>query len=183
MLLKIPNIVTLHLQNVEWVTIDLICSMKNRAARFSWYNIPKREKVYDMTTTFTKNYKLHQMAVKYSERRQSIPTFSIPRPSKIDSNWEFWFEKYTSVNPVSFQVYFYSGHEFLFKELFFSKKCSLTIPSQLFQRSSKIGDVTNTVWWSFVLFLGLWSFWPSVTEQAQRNTVLTKILSAYCQAF
>jgi hypothetical protein len=29
-----------------------------------------------------------------------IPTFSIPRPSKIYPNWDFWFEKIPSGNPA-----------------------------------------------------------------------------------
>jgi hypothetical protein len=33
-------------------------------------------------------HKLYQMAIKYVK----VPTFCIPRPSKIYQNWYFWFE-------------------------------------------------------------------------------------------
>jgi hypothetical protein len=39
-----------------------------------------------------------------------IPTFSIPRPSKIYPNWEFWFRNISSGNPVSELVQKWFGH-------------------------------------------------------------------------
>jgi hypothetical protein len=41
-------------------------------------------------------YKLYQMAVKYLK---NIKTFSIPRPSKMYPNWDFWSENKPSGNP------------------------------------------------------------------------------------
>jgi hypothetical protein len=40
------------------------------------------------------------MAVKYSQMALNIPTFSIPTPSKIYPNWDFWFENLPSGNPA-----------------------------------------------------------------------------------
>jgi hypothetical protein len=42
---------------------------------------------------------LYQMAVKYSKWSKNIPTFSIPKPSKIYPNCDFWFENKPSGNP------------------------------------------------------------------------------------
>jgi hypothetical protein len=42
------------------------------------------------------------MAVKYSKWPNNIPT--IPRPSKIYPNWEFWSENIPSGNPVLAKV-------------------------------------------------------------------------------
>jgi hypothetical protein len=42
--------------------------------------------------------KIYQIAVKYTKWPQNIPkTLSIPRPSKIFPNWDFWYEN-TSTN-------------------------------------------------------------------------------------
>jgi hypothetical protein len=35
---------------------------------------------------------------KYTNRLLNIPTFSVPRPSKIYTNWDFWFAKILSGN-------------------------------------------------------------------------------------
>jgi hypothetical protein len=48
-------------------------------------NIPKCDKIYKMAVKF-------QIAIK-------IPNISIPRPSKIFPNWDFWFENKSSGNP------------------------------------------------------------------------------------
>jgi hypothetical protein len=40
------------------------------------------------------------MAVIYSKWPKNIPNFSIPRPSKIYPNWDFWFESKPSGNPA-----------------------------------------------------------------------------------
>jgi hypothetical protein len=58
----------------------------------------KREKIYQLTTKCTKLHKLYLMAVKYSKRSLNIPTFCIPRPSKIYPNWDFWLENTPSGN-------------------------------------------------------------------------------------
>jgi hypothetical protein len=39
------------------------------------------------------------MSVKYSKCSQNIPTFSIPWPSKINLNLDFWCENKPSGNP------------------------------------------------------------------------------------
>jgi hypothetical protein len=39
------------------------------------------------------------MTVKYSKWHWNIPSFSILRPSKINPNWDFWFENKPSGNP------------------------------------------------------------------------------------
>jgi hypothetical protein len=66
---------------------------------FSWHNIPKRGKIYLITTTLPNGHKILQMAVKYPEWPWNIPAFSIIRPSKIYPNWYFWFENKPSGNP------------------------------------------------------------------------------------
>jgi hypothetical protein len=40
------------------------------------------------------------MSVKYSQRPYNISTFSNLRPSKICTNWNFWFENKPSGNPA-----------------------------------------------------------------------------------
>jgi hypothetical protein len=40
----------------------------------------------------------------YSKFPWNIPTFSIPRSSKIYPNWDFWFENMPSGNPGSRQI-------------------------------------------------------------------------------
>jgi hypothetical protein len=39
------------------------------------------------------------MAVNYTKWPKNIPTFSIPRPSKLYPNWEFWSKNKPSGNP------------------------------------------------------------------------------------
>jgi hypothetical protein len=34
---------------------------------FSWHNIPKRGKIYQITTTLPNGHKIYQMTVKYSK--------------------------------------------------------------------------------------------------------------------
>jgi hypothetical protein len=43
-----------------------------------------------------------KMAVIYSKRPYNIPTYFIPRPSKIYRNLDFWFENIPSGNPGHF---------------------------------------------------------------------------------
>jgi hypothetical protein len=50
------------------------------------------------------------MAVKYSKWTSTMPTFSIPRPSKIYPNWDFWFENKTSGNPDRGPTFCFSKH-------------------------------------------------------------------------
>jgi hypothetical protein len=39
------------------------------------------------------------MAIKYSKWSSNVPTFTIQRPSKIYTNWDFWFENKPSGKP------------------------------------------------------------------------------------
>jgi hypothetical protein len=61
----------------------------------------------------TKTGKIYQIIIIYPEEPQNIPngckidqmvinipTSSIARPSKIDSNWDFWFKNMPSGNPA-----------------------------------------------------------------------------------
>jgi hypothetical protein len=66
---------------------------------FSWQNIPKRGKIYQITTIFPSGHKIFQMPVKYSKWPKYIPSFSILRPQKIYPNWDFGFENKPSGNP------------------------------------------------------------------------------------
>jgi hypothetical protein len=62
---------------------------------FSWYNIPKRQKIFQMTTNYTnmavKYIKWH-LNIPYGNKYRYLPTLPIPRPSKIYPNWDFWYE-------------------------------------------------------------------------------------------
>jgi hypothetical protein len=66
---------------------------------FSWHNIPKWGKIYQIATKLPKGHKIYQMAVVYSKSPLNTPTFSIQRPSNIYPNWDFWFENIPSGNP------------------------------------------------------------------------------------
>jgi hypothetical protein len=57
-------------------------------------NIPNDHKLY-----IPNCHALCQMAIKYPKLSKNITTFSIPRPSKIDPNWDIWFENKPSGNP------------------------------------------------------------------------------------
>jgi hypothetical protein len=46
--------------------------------------------------TYTKLPQTIKTAVKFTKK---LPTFSIPRPSKINPNWDFGFENKPSGNP------------------------------------------------------------------------------------
>jgi hypothetical protein len=59
----------------------------------TWENIPK------WPQTVPNRHKLYQMAVKYAKLAYNIPTFSFPKPSKIDPNCDFWFENKPSRSP------------------------------------------------------------------------------------
>jgi hypothetical protein len=62
-------------------------------------NVPKRGKIYQIVNKLPNGHNHHQMLIIYSKWPQNTPTFSIPRPSKIYPNWDFWFEKIPSGNP------------------------------------------------------------------------------------
>jgi hypothetical protein len=62
-----------------------------RVARYLFLDtihIPKRGKIYQITTTLPNGHKIY------------ITALSILRPSKIYPNWDFWFENKPSGNPV-----------------------------------------------------------------------------------
>jgi hypothetical protein len=63
-------------------------------------SIPKREKIPNEHKLGIPNgYKIYQKALKYSKWSYNIPIFSIPRPSKIYTNKDFWYENKPSGNP------------------------------------------------------------------------------------
>jgi hypothetical protein len=57
-----------------------------------WHKIPKWGKLYQITTKLLNDHKIYQWAVIYSKMAKEYTTFSIPRPSKIYPNWDFWFD-------------------------------------------------------------------------------------------
>jgi hypothetical protein len=71
---------------------------------FSWYLVPKPEKCTKSTQNVPNVLKLFQMSLKYSKCPLNIPIFSNLRPSKIYSNWDFWFENKPSGNPAAQQI-------------------------------------------------------------------------------
>jgi hypothetical protein len=78
---------------------NLISLLETGLPDFSWYNIPKRGKICQITTRFQNAHNICPTVVKYSEWRDYITTIFIPRPSKIYPNWDFWSEKKLSGNP------------------------------------------------------------------------------------
>jgi hypothetical protein len=50
--------------------------------------------IHQIATKLPKGHKMHEIAVIYFKWSQSIPNFSIPRPSKIYPNWDFGFKKF-----------------------------------------------------------------------------------------
>jgi hypothetical protein len=56
-------------------------------------------KIYQMPTKLLNGHKMYQIAVKYSKWSYNIPSFFIPRPSKIYPNWYFWYENLPSGIP------------------------------------------------------------------------------------
>jgi hypothetical protein len=62
---------------------------------FSWQNIPKRGKIYQITTTLQNCFKIYQMTVKYSKWPYNIPndltifqmTFKIYQMTLKYSKW------------------------------------------------------------------------------------------------
>jgi hypothetical protein len=60
----------------------------SRVARFFGSKHTKTGNICQMTTNYIK---LYLIAARYSQYSQNIPTFSIPRPSKIYPDWDFWY--------------------------------------------------------------------------------------------
>jgi hypothetical protein len=65
----------------------------------SLFNIPKREKIYQIVIQLPNAHKIFQMALIYSKWPQNMQTFFVPRPSKIYPNLNFWSENIPSGNP------------------------------------------------------------------------------------
>jgi hypothetical protein len=77
---------------------NILRFMPSRVARLFWYNIPKRENkpnYHKIPQNVPNGSKMLLMAITYVH----IPTYSIPRPSKIYPNRDFWFENILSGNP------------------------------------------------------------------------------------
>jgi hypothetical protein len=66
---------------------------------FSWHNIPKLGEIHQISTKYPKGKTMYEMAEIYSKWSKNAPAFSVPRPSKIYPNWDFWFEDIPSGNP------------------------------------------------------------------------------------
>jgi hypothetical protein len=66
---------------------------------FSSHNIPKRGKIYQITSKLANDHKIYKLAILYSKCALNIPTISILRPLKIYPNWDFWFENIRSGIP------------------------------------------------------------------------------------
>jgi hypothetical protein len=75
-----------------------IKALQIRVARFFWYKIPKQEKIYQITTNYTKctrnitkDHKMDQVSIKYTNifHCKTLP------------NLDFWFENKPSGNPAS----------------------------------------------------------------------------------
>jgi hypothetical protein len=62
---------------------------------FSWHNIPKRGKLYQITTTLPNGHQVYQIAVKYFKK---IYQHFL---SKININWDYWFENKPSAEKKS----------------------------------------------------------------------------------
>jgi hypothetical protein len=80
---------------------------------FSLHNRPKWRKIYQMATKLPNGHNIFQMPVMYSKWPYNIPILSISRPSKINPNFDFWFENKPSGNLVPMYVidYKHSGHK------------------------------------------------------------------------
>jgi IMP cyclohydrolase len=58
-------------------------------------------KINQITPKLRKGHRRYQMAVIYLKWTYNIPTFAIPRHSKIYPNRDFWFENIPSGDPGS----------------------------------------------------------------------------------
>jgi hypothetical protein len=73
------------------VALKALEVVKNRVARFVLIQHTK-------IGNYIKAIK-YEMVAKYSKWSQNIPTFIIPRPSKINQNCDFWYKNKPSGNP------------------------------------------------------------------------------------
>jgi hypothetical protein len=78
---------------------------RSRVARFIWEQHTKKRKNirkdYKIQKIVPKDHKIYKMFIKHTEWPLNIPNVSTPRPSKMYKNWDFWYEKIPSGNPVS----------------------------------------------------------------------------------
>jgi hypothetical protein len=88
---------------------------------FSWHNTPKRWIMIQIFATLPSDHKIYEMAVKYTDCKIYITTFSILRPSKNYPNWDFGFENIPSGNP-SFTVAFFRRKKWKISHFFFQKQ-------------------------------------------------------------
>jgi hypothetical protein len=78
--------------NMTWLCQMPSFVIRYRVARFFLVQLTKTGKHTKWSKTIPNSRKIFRIAVKWTKRTLNIPTFSIARPSKIDPNWDFWFE-------------------------------------------------------------------------------------------
>jgi hypothetical protein len=99
---------------------------------FCWHNIPKQGKFTKQPKNQEMSIKKLKLAIKYTNlfhaRVRSPPratslkktTFSIPMPSKIYPNWDFWLKNKQSGNPGMYAIWsFKTSHKVLQKMTLF----------------------------------------------------------------
>jgi hypothetical protein len=65
----------------------LVCLDCRVARFFDGTKNQNSEKIYQTTTKLPNGNKICPVALKYYKLQENIPTFSIPRPSKINPKW------------------------------------------------------------------------------------------------
>jgi hypothetical protein len=113
---------------------------------FSWHNIPKQGKISQTAPKLPNSHNIYEMAVIYFKWPHNVPTFSIPRPSKIDPNWDFWYENMPSGNPDADEGFFVWVSESGFLCLWHFEVGAVTL-------SRKCGFVTSLFFYFYFLWL------------------------------
>jgi hypothetical protein len=90
------------------------------AARVARFFLVKQTKTGE---NLPNNHKIYPTAIKCTKLQQIIPTFPLPRTSKICPNWDFWYEKIPSGNTGR-----HSGHE---NEFSITARITLPLRSRL----------------------------------------------------
>jgi hypothetical protein len=82
--------------------VPIVCwKVSYRIARFFLTQYTKTGQYIPlMPLNYPKDIKMYQMAVIYFKWTINIPTFSIPRPSKIYPNWDLWFENMYTIRTL-----------------------------------------------------------------------------------